>query len=235
MDFVLQTALTALFSFAALFVITKLIGYRQLAQMSTFDYINGITIGSIGAEMAIAEGQEFWEWAIALAIYGVATWLLAVLSDHSVKARRMVNGRAIVLLDKGKLYDKNFRRAHMDIHEFQMECRSNGYFDLSQIQTAVLESNGKVSILPVSRARPATPEDLALAVQQENMCANVIIDGKIMKKNLNNMGFDIEWLKKQLQKQRKTKLSNIFLATCSSDGMLTVFERADKEHRDILE
>lgn len=231
----LRTALTAVFSIVALFIITKLIGYRQLAQMSTFDYINGITIGSIGAELSIAEGQEFWEWLIALGVYGIATWLLALLSDHSVKARRLVNGRAIVLLDKGKLYDKNFRRAHMDLHEFQMECRSNGYFDLSQIQTAVLESNGSISILPVSRTRPATPEDLALAVQQETMCGNVIIDGKIMNKNLQNMGFDVEWLQKQLQKQKKTKLSDIFLATCTADGVLTVFERAEKEHRDILE
>ncbi|MCD8355470.1 MAG: DUF421 domain-containing protein [Clostridia bacterium] len=234
MDFA-RTALTALFSIAALFVITKLIGYRQLSQMSTFDYINGITIGSIAAELSVAEGQEFWEWLIALVVYGIAAWLLAVVSDHSVKARRLVNGRAIVLLDKGKLYDKNFRRAHMDIHEFQMECRSNGYFDLSQIQTAVLESNGSISILPVSRTRPATPEDLALSVQQETMCGNVIIDGKIMKKNLQNMGYDLEWLEKQLQKQHKTKVSDIFLATCSSDGILTIFERARKEHRDILE
>lgn len=230
-----RTALTALFSIVALFGITKLIGYRQLAQMSTFDYVNGITIGSIAAELSIAEGQEFWEWFIALTVYGVITWLLALLADHSVKARRAINGRAIVLLDKGKIYDKNFRRAHLDIHEFQMECRSCGYFDLNQIETAVLESNGKISILPVSRTRPATPEDLAVSVQQEAMSGNVIIDGEIMQKNLQNLGYDKKWLNKQLEKQHKTTLSDIFLATCSPDGVLTVFERADKEHRDILE
>ena len=140
-----------------------------------------------------------------------------------------------MLMDKGKLYDKNFRRAHLDIHEFQMECRSSGYFDLSQIQTAVLESNGKISILPVTRNRPATPEDLALSVTQETVCGNVIMDGKIMQKNLQNLGYNEEWLQKQLEKQRKTKMSDIFLAVCSADGVLTVFERAEKEHRDILE
>ena len=230
-----RTALTALFAIIALFVITKLIGYRQMAQMSTFDYINGITIGSIGAELAIAEGQEFWEWTIALAVFGVVTWLLSVWTDRSVWIRRIVSGRAIVLMDNGKMFDKNFQRAHLDIHEFQMECRNNGYFDLSQIQTAVLESNGKISFLPVSRSRPATPEDLAVAVTQETMCANVIMDGKIMDKNLQNIGFDVTWLKKQLEKQRIGDISDIFLATCTSDGMLTAFTRAQKEHRDILE
>lgn len=231
----LRTALTALFSITALFVITKLIGYRQMAQMSTFDYINGITIGSISAELAVAEGKEFWGWLTALVVYGVVTWLLAVIADHSVKARRLVNGRTIMLMDKGKLYEKNFRRAHLDIHEFQMECRSSGYFDLSQIQTAVLEPNGKISILPVTRNRPATPEDLALSVTQETVCGNVIMDGKIMQKNLQNLGYNEEWLQKQLETQGKTKLSDIFLAVCSADGVLTVFERAEKEHRDILE
>ena len=230
-----RTALTALFSIATLFVITKLIGYRQLAQLSTFDYVNGITIGSIAAELSIAEGEEFGEWLVALLVYGAVTWLLALLADHSVKARRVIDGRAIVLLDKGKLYDKNFRRAHMDIHEFQMECRSCGYFDLSQIETAVLESNGKLSILPVSRARPATPEDLAVRVQQEELCGNVIVDGNVMEKNLQNLGYDRQWLRDQLRRQHRSSLRDIFLATCSPDGVLTVFERADKEHRDILE
>lgn len=234
MDFV-RTALTALFSIVALFSITKLIGYRQMAQMSSFDYINGITIGSIAAELAVAEGQEFWEWVIALVIYGVVTWMLAVLTDHSIKARRMINGRAIVLLDNGKLYDRNFKKMHVDLHEFQMECRQNGYFDLSQIQTAMMEANGSISFLPVSRMRPATPEDLAISVTQETLCGNVIVDGKIMEKNLKNLGYDKAWLKKQLKEQRKGDVSDIFLAVCTSDGVLTAFERAKKEHSDILE
>ena len=234
MDFV-RTALTALLSIVALFAITKLIGYRQLAQLSAFEYINGLTIGSSGAGLSFAEGKEFWEWLIALVVFGVVTWLLSVASDRSIKVRRVVSGRAIVLLDNGKIYDKNFKRAHMDIHEFQMECRKSGYFDLSQVQTAVLESNGSISILPVSRTRPATPEDLALAVSQETMCANVIMDGKIMDKNLQNLGYDITWLKKQLKRKGESTVSDIFLATCTDDGVLTVFPRADREHRDILE
>ncbi len=231
----IRTALTALFSIAALFVITRLIGCRQMAQMSTFDYVNGITIGSIGAELAIAEGQEFWEWTVALAVFGVVTWLLAVLTDRSVKLRRMVSGRTIVLMDNGKLYDENFRRAHLDVNEFQMECRRSGYFDLSQIQTAVLEANGSISFLPVSRTRPATPEDLAVSVTQETLCGNVIMDGKIMEKNLQNLGYDVTWLRKQLKEQGKDDISEVFLATCSRDGVLTVLQRAEKEHRDILE
>lgn len=98
-----------------------------------------------------------------------------------------------------------------------------------------MEANGSISILPVSRSRPATPEDLAVAVPQETVCANVIMDGKIMEKNLKNFGFDLVWLKKQLKKQEKGDISDIFLATCTSDGMLQVFSRAQKEHHDIWE
>lgn len=232
--FAVQTALTALLALAVLFAITKAIGHRQLAQLSTFDYINGITIGSIGAELAVAEGQEFWKWLVALLVFGVATWILAVLPNRSLPLRRFLNGRASILLDNGRLYDKNFKRAHMDIHEFLMECRNQGYFDLSQIQTAVLEANGSISILPVSRYRPATPEDLALSVSQETACGNVILDGVLMERNLQNMGFDRAWLDKQLARQH-VRITDIFLAICSADGSLTAFPYTHKDHRDIWE
>lgn len=231
----MRTALTALFSILALFAITKLIGCRQMAQMSTFDYVNGITIGSIAAELAVAEGKEFGKWLTALTIFGVITWLLSIATDRSIHMRRVISGRPVVLLDQGRLYDENFRRAHLDIQEFQMECRRSGYFDLGQIQTAVLEANGSISFLPVSRTRPATPEDLAVSVTQETMTGNVILDGEIMENNLKNLGFDITWLKKQLKQQKKGSVADIFLATCTQDGVLTVLPRAQKEHRDILE
>lgn len=230
----LHTALTALFSIIALFLVTKLLGYRQLAQLSTFDYINGITIGSIAAELATAQDEQFWEWTVALAVYAVVTLALSIATDRSICARRIISGRTAVLLDNGKMYDNNFRRAHLDIHEFLIECRRNGYFDLSQIQTAVLESNGTISFLPYAYARPVTPEDMAIRVPKDGVCANVILDGVVMEHNLKNIGFDSVWLQKQLKKKR-CDVSDIFLAICSSEGVLTVFERAGKEHRDVWE
>ena len=122
----------------------------------------------------------------------------------------------------------------MDLHEFLMECRSKGYFDLSQIQTAVLEANGSISILPVTRYRPATPADLAVAVSQETVCGNVILDGNIMEQNLKNMGFDRVWLQKQLDRQN-LRTADVFFAAAHADGTLTAYPYTHRDHRDVWE
>ena len=128
--------LASLFSILALFLITKLLGCRQMNQLSMFDYINGITIGSIAAELAASWGKEFWQWAIALVIYGLATFLLSLATDRSIQARRLITGTPIPLYENGQLLDQNFRRAKLDLNEFLMQCRLAGYFDLSQLETA---------------------------------------------------------------------------------------------------
>ena len=152
--------LASLFSILALFLITKLLGCRQMNQLSMFDYINGITIGSIAAELAASWGKEFWQWAIALVIYGLATFLLSLATDRSIQARRLITGTPIPLYENGQLLDQNFRRAKLDLNEFLMQCRLAGYFDLSQLETVLFEPNGMLSILPASPYRPATPFDL---------------------------------------------------------------------------
>ena len=175
--------LASLFSILALFLITKLLGCRQMNQLSMFDYINGITIGSIAAELAASWGKEFWQWAIALVIYGLATFLLSLATDRSIQARRLITGTPIPLYENGQLLDQNFRRAKLDLNEFLMQCRLAGYFDLSQLEAVLFEPNGMLSILPASPYRPATPFDLERAVEQSTLLVNVILDGKVIYEN----------------------------------------------------
>ena len=153
----IKIILTSVGSLAALFLLAKLIGNRQLSEMNLFDYINGITIGSIAAEMATSLETDFRQPLLAMVIYGLATVLIDILTSKSMKMRKLFTGETLLLLDRGKLYRKNFARARLDMDEFLAQCRVNGYFDLGQIQTAVMEPNGRLSILPRTDARPATP------------------------------------------------------------------------------
>lgn len=153
----LQIIFTSIFSIVALFLITKLIGYRQMSQLSTFDYINGITISSIAAELATAQYKEFLHWTIALIVYGFATMLLSLATDHSILARRLIAGEPIPLYENGQLLDQNFRHAKLDINEFLMQCRIAGYFDLSQLEAILFEPNEKISFLPASALTALPP------------------------------------------------------------------------------
>jgi uncharacterized membrane protein YcaP (DUF421 family) len=230
----LRVLLTALFSIIVLFFLTKLIGYRQVNELSMFDYINGISIGSIAAELATAEGKEVWYCTIALVVYGVAAWGLSELTDHSIMLRRKIAGKPVILMQNGKLYDQCFSQVKLDLNEFLMQLRNNGYFDLSQLDTVVFEPNGKLSVLPKSLHRPATPEDLNAAPAQEQLPAEVILDGKVMPKNLSAIGYDEVWLKNQLKGQN-LKVSEVFLGLCMPDGTLSLFQRYGKKDCNILE
>lgn len=230
----LQVILTTVLSVVVLFAITRLIGYRQLSELSLFDYINGITIGSIAAELATCERDEVGEILVAMVIYGVFSILVAMLTDKSVFMRRFIVGNPTVLMKNGRLYYEGFKKSHLDVNEFLMKCRNNGYFDITQIDTAILEPNGRVSFLPVSENRPATPKDLKIAVTQDELVANVIIDGKVIDKSLNLIGKDANWLRSQLKSQNQTDLSKVLLASCDSRGTLTVFLKSDKKSDSCL-
>lgn len=208
----------ALFSVIALFILTKLLGYRQVSQFSMFDYINGITIGSIAAEMAIDLEGNYLKPLFAMIVYALFVILLSKISQKSIPLRRLINGKAITLYHNGCIYNENLKKAKMDVDEFLMECRTNGYFDLSQIESAILEPNGKISFLPVTEDRPATPKDLGIAPAQEEVFANIIVDGKIMEYNLKHVGRDHNWLNQKLEGQNIKKPEDVFLAICDKQG-----------------
>ena len=220
----LVLCLTSLGSFGALFLIAKLIGHKQIAQLDFFDYITGITVGSIAAEMA-TEPEEPWKPLVAMLLYGGVTVLLSILSNRLPRARKYLNGTPTILMDRGKLYRENLKKAKLDLSEFMVMCRQQGYFDLTSIQTAVFEYNGKLTILPVSSQRPATPNDLNLSPKQEQLFTELIMDGRILEDNLKRMGLNLTWLEKQLKERRIHSAKDVFLAVCDPDLNLVLFEQ----------
>ena len=222
-------------AFATLFVLSKIMGNREMSQLSMFDYINSITIGSIAAEMATSLSDNFMEPLVAMVVFAMLSVLMAFITTKSIKARRLITGRPTILLEKGQIYRKNLDRHRLDINEFLIQCRINGYFDLTDIHTAILEPNGKISFLPAVNTRPVTPEDMNLSPQQKTPVANVIIDGHIMSKNLQHTGNDEKWLNSQLSALGAGKVSDVFLATCDCNNKLTVYKRIEEKlKRDIL-
>lgn len=218
-------------SLVILFILTKLMGNREMSQLTMFDYIVGITIGSIAAEMSTSLESNFMEPVVAMIVYGLVTVFISYITCKSLNLRRFFTGRSRILFDNGKLYRKNFKSAKIDLNDFLMECRINGYFNLSDIQTAILEPNGKVSFLPKSSKRPATPEDLNLSPSEENVVINVILDGVLLKENLSKTGNNINWLENNLKNQGINDIKKVFLATCDNQNNLSVYIKLDKQNK----
>ena len=221
---VLTLCLTTVGSFAVLFLSAKLIGHKQIAQLDFFDYITGITIGSIAAEMA-TELEEPWKPMIAMVIYGGITLALSLISSRFPRSRKYLNGTPTILMDHGKLYYENLKKARLDLSEFLVLCRQQGYFDLTTIQTAIFEYNGKLTILPVTAQRPVTPQDLDLSPDQELIFTELIMDGRILEENLHRMGLDRTWLEKQLKQRHISSAKEVFLAVCDRNLKFVLFEK----------
>lgn len=218
----LQVAVTSVVSFLVLFFLAKIMGHRQIAQLSVFDYINGITIGSIAAELA-TELEKPLRPLLAMVIYALLTVLLEALALKYQRLRKFISGTPSIILDNGKLYRENMKKARLDLTEFLIQCRQQGYFDLGAIQTAVYESDGRLTILPVAERRPATPEDLGVAPEKEQFFTEVIMDGRILGGNLQRMGVNETWLEKQLQVQGYHSAKEIYLGLVDGNKQLSLY------------
>ena len=220
---IIKLVLTSLLSAAALFVIAKIIGHKQMSQLDFFDYITGITIGSIAAELA-TELEEPIKPLIAMMVYGAVTVILKIITSKLPKMRKFINGSPTIIMDNGKIYRKNLKKAKLDLSEFLVLCRQEGYFNLADIQTAVFEYNGRLTVLPVSNSRPVTPSDINMSPDTEYINTEVIMDGRILEDNLRRMGLDAVWLRKQIKEQGFRNEKEIFLGLCDKNNQLSLYK-----------
>lgn len=229
------TIIASIVSVLVLLIICKIVGARQIGQMSMFDYVTSITIGSIAAEMAI-EPSEWAEPIIAMIVYGAMAYFISLATCKSIALRKFFNGKPSVLYQHSTIYKANLLKARLDVNEFLTQCRMAGYFDLSKLEAAVLETNGQISFLPLATERPATPADFNQTPAPETLAISLIIDGKLIEENLAYSGKDMEWLKKQLHSAGIGQISEVFLATCDAQNNFHAFRIVDnpKKH-DIFE
>lgn len=236
MDYI-KIVIAALGSMVAVFMFTKIMGNREMSQLSMFDYVSSITIGSIAGEMAVMSTDSFFKPLIAMAIFTLFSTLISYLTCKSIKLRRFIEGQSLLLFQNGQIFEKNLLKAKLDVDELLTSCRLEGYFDLEDIHTIYLEPSGMVSILPKVAKRPATPEDLNLTPTQNSPLANVIIDGRIFYDNLKSTGKDDKWLGNQLQSKGVKDIREVILATFNfSDDSLNVYLKFHRKMmRDIFE
>lgn len=219
---ILQVLLVSILSVVVLFVVTKLMGNKQISQMNLFDYIVGITMGSIAADMA-TNLENPLQPATAMVTYAVFAVLSSVITNKSNRLREFISGKPLILMEKNKIYRSRLKKARLDINEFLTTARLAGYFDITQVDTAIFEHNGDISFLPKTPYRPATPGDLRLSVQNAAQSVNIIVDGKIMPGELAAMGKDRIWLQNRLTEAGYRQASDILLATLDAAGTLSLY------------
>ena len=184
----------------------------------------GISIGNFAAEMTINLESEELYGIIAVLLFGGIAYLVSVGTMKSIKLRRFFMGSPTILIEHGKILQDNFYKVKYDINDMLEQCRVNGYFDISEIDYAIVEANGELSILAKSEYLPVNRNDMKLKVSKNGLCANVIIDGKVMYNNLKKINKDEKWLNKELKLKGKD-ISDIILATVDINDKVVFYER----------
>lgn len=226
----------ALISLFTLFIVTKILGKKQVSELSLFDYVIGISIGNFAAEMTINIDSEEINGILAVIIFGIVAYFVSWITMKSMFLRRLFIGTPTIIIQNGKLLKKNMKKVRLDINDLLEECRIKGYFDLSTIAFGIMEVNGEMSFLPKSNYKMLTPLDMKVIPEKERLLANVIIDGKFMYNNLKLMNKDDKWLLKRLKKEGYDKIDDILLCTLDSSEKITVYDNNDDVvSLDILE
>lgn len=221
-------------SLIVLFLITKLMGKKQVSELSLFDYVIGISIGNYTAEMVMNFDYQYINGIIAILTFGIISYLASVLTMKNMSLRRFLIGVPTIIIDEGKISLEALKKAKLDINDFLEQCRGEGYFDVSEISSAILEVNGKISILPKRDYQIPTLKDLKIKANKEYLSVNVIIDGNLMENNLKNSNKNKAWLDKELEKQGYNGYENILLATITNDS-LNIFDKDTKTPKKVLE
>lgn len=220
----LQIIVLSVVSFAVLFILSKIMGYRAISELSFFDYVAGITIGSVAAEMSTNIDLEWWKGVTVMVIYAFFDVAFSFFSQKSIFARRLISGAPIVLIYKGKIIRKNLKKARLELNDLLSSARVSGYFNISDIEYAIMETKGSISFMPTAQKRPLNPKDFNFSPENEGLTVNVIMDGVIMDGDLKDAGITRKDLIRRVKQQGK-EVKNIFLGTFDSNGVLTLFDK----------
>jgi len=216
-------------AFIVLFLLARILGKRQIAQLNFFDYIAGITVGNVAAAWSLDDVSSLHA-IMVLVIWTALSLFLAFIQRKSYRIRLWLDGKEIILIADGKIMEKNLRKAKLEVEELMEMLRQKDAFKLSDIETAVFENNGQLSVMKKTSKNPVTPTDLNLTVVPEQAPRVVIVDGHLMPTSLRLTGYSKEWLVEELRKQGANDASDVFLGQIDSNGNVYVDLYADTMH-----
>ena len=216
-----------------LFFMTKMLGKKQISQLSLFDYIVGITIGNIAGDISLDMETDVIEGLVSLLIYGFFSFLISYITKKNIKLRRFFIGVPTILVDKGQIIESGLNKCKIDVNELLAEARGNGYFDLNEINYAIMETDGNISFLLHEWAKNSSKRDLKVKTNDSALVANLIIDGNILDNNLMAIKKDRKWLLHEL-KIVGCDVCDILLATLDNNEKLRVYKKNVKSNKTTI-
>lgn len=227
MNEALVEVVRALIAFFTLLILTRILGKQQLSQLTFFDYVLGITVGSVAASMTTDLTSPAWpHWV------GLVTWILCVLALQFITmkwryASKCIDGEPTIVIMNGKIMDKAMKKMRYRISDLMEELRVNNVFNISEVAYAILETSGQLSVLKKSVHQTVTLKDLDIMPSPSGIETELIYDGVLIEQNLLNAKHDRSWLNAQLKDLGIKDISEVFFASIDMNDKLYVDQYSD--------
>lgn len=217
----------AVIGFFSLLIFTRLLGKEQISQLTFFDYVLGITIGSIAASLTTDLSSRAWPHWVGLLTWAVLGYLMEIVTLKWRYAAKYLEGEATIVIMNGKIMEKALRKMKFRASDILELLRNKGVFDVNQVEFALMEPNGQLSVLKKAEYQPLTPKDMNILVSPSGISTELVYDGIIIEENLRQLNKDKKWLMSQLKKQGISDVAEAFLVTLNPQGSLYVDKYED--------
>ncbi|HZW83393.1 MAG TPA: DUF421 domain-containing protein [Candidatus Deferrimicrobium sp.] len=219
------TFLRALLAFITLLLLVRLIGRKQMSQMTFTDYIVGISMGSLGANLTVNKSLSIISGVIAIAAWCGFDILTSFLALKNSRMRRLIYGEPLIVINKGQIHDQNMSKSNYSINDLLMQLREKDVFDPATVDFAILEPNGQLSVLKKPEHTNPTSKDMGLSKAPQGLMTDLIIDGKVLSNNLLEVKKDEAWLREKLQEKGFKDLEAVIFAGLFTNGEFYVAPR----------
>ncbi|WP_018930894.1 YetF domain-containing protein [Gracilibacillus lacisalsi] len=229
MDFT-ELTLRIVSSFLVLLLLTRIMGRKELRQLTFFNFVSGIAVGSIAASLVVNQNLDIWAGIYALSGWAILTIIMGLIDIKSKTARTVIQGQPVILIKQGKIMEDEMRKARLDIDALNGLLRKKNIFSITDVQYAIFETDGTLSVMKKEEKQTLTKGDSNIQVVNTEpfpIATEVITDGKINKENLSKLNLDENWLEKQLKQASVNDISDIFFAEIQKDGTLYIDIRDD--------
>ena len=221
----LQTAIRSVFGFAILLVLTRLLGKKQLSQLSVFTYITGIALGSMVSEMVMVKELSIVDSVVALIVWSSLVIIVEWVSLKSATARVLLDGQPTIVIKRGLIMAESLKKHRLNLDDLTMQLRINQVFSITDVEYAILEPNGALTVLKKSDYNPVTKGDMGIVAEAVGLPSEIITDGKVVEKNLEELGYSRKQLDDELQKQGVADIKTVLYAELQKDRTLYIQQR----------
>lgn len=227
MDNILETTFRTLIGFVILLVLTRLLGKKQLGQLTFFTYVTSIAMGNIAGDMVVHKDVKLTDGVAGLVIWALLTFLVEYISLKSSTARVLLDGEPTIVIKKGVIMQKELAAERLNMDDLTMLLRINNIFSIKDVDYAILEPNGQLSILKKPELESVTKKDMQLQTgMRMYLPTEIIVDGKLVTQNLKELNLDNQWLETKLQQAGINNLEEVFFAELQSDGSLYINKKS---------